>query len=80
MPGYRQPGTTGRMVGGYAGFARPLGLYPHSGNDIPKIDCILFKTLKSDVLFSPDHPLADPLLQRKFRTRQAKLATEYGKT
>ena len=39
MPGLRQPGPKGKMVVGYAAFARHLGLYPHSGSVIPKIDC-----------------------------------------
>ena len=39
MPGFRQPGPKGKVVVGYAAFARHLGLYPHSGSVIPKIDC-----------------------------------------
>ncbi|MFM7446841.1 MAG: iron chaperone, partial [Tabrizicola sp.] len=39
MPGLRQPGSKGKMVVGYAAFARHLGLYPHSGTVIPQIDC-----------------------------------------
>lgn len=74
MPGLRQPGPKGKMVVGYAAFARHLGLYPHSGTVIPQIDRSPFKTSKSGVLFSPDHPLPDALLQKIITTRQAELA------
>ncbi|MBN8632212.1 MAG: hypothetical protein J0L76_15320, partial [Rhodobacterales bacterium] len=56
MPGFRQPGPKGKMVVGYAAFAKHLGLYPHSGSVIPKIDCTPFKTSKSGILFTPDRP------------------------
>jgi uncharacterized protein YdhG (YjbR/CyaY superfamily) len=78
MPGLRQPGLKGKMVIGYAAFARHLGLYPHSGTVIPRIDCAPFKTSKSGVLFTPDRPLPDALLQRIITTRQAELAAGYG--
>jgi uncharacterized protein YdhG (YjbR/CyaY superfamily) len=74
MPGLRQPGPKGKMVVGYAAFAKRLGLYPHSGSVIPKIDCTPFKTSKSGVLFTTDRPPPDDLLQRIIRTRQAELA------
>jgi uncharacterized protein YdhG (YjbR/CyaY superfamily) len=79
MPGLRQPGPKGKMVVGYAAFAKHLGLYPHSGSVIPKIDCTPFKTSKSGVLFTPDRPLPDALLEQIIRTRQAELAAGYGK-
>jgi uncharacterized protein YdhG (YjbR/CyaY superfamily) len=79
MPGFRQPGPKGRMVAGYAGFARHLGLYPHSGSVIPQIDCSPFKSSKSGVLFSPDQPLPDALLRAIIETRQAELAAGYGR-
>jgi uncharacterized protein YdhG (YjbR/CyaY superfamily) len=78
MPGFRAPGPKGKMVAGYAAFARHLGLYPHSGTVIPLIDCTPFKTSKSGVLFTPDHPLPDRLLETIIRTRQAELAAGYG--
>ncbi|AZL57627.1 DUF1801 domain-containing protein [Tabrizicola piscis] len=79
MPGFRQPGPKGKMVVGYAAFARHLGLYPHSGTVIPLIDCAPFKTSKSGVLFTPDRPLPDALLSQIIATRQAELAAGYGK-
>lgn len=79
MPGLRQPGPKGRMVIGYAAFARHLGLYPHSGTVIPQIDCTPFKTSKSGVLFTPATPLPDALLQRIIATRLAELAAGYGR-
>ncbi len=79
MPGLRQPGPKGKMVVGYAAFARHLGLYPHSGSVIPLIDCAPFKTSKSGVLFTPDQPLPDALLRRIIEVRQAELAAGYGR-
>jgi uncharacterized protein YdhG (YjbR/CyaY superfamily) len=79
MPGFRQPGAAGKMVVGYAAFAKHLGLYPHSGSVIPLIDCAPFKTSKSGVLFTPDRPLPDALLAQIIATRQAELAAGYGR-
>jgi uncharacterized protein YdhG (YjbR/CyaY superfamily) len=79
MPGLRQPGPKGKMVIGYAAFARHLGIYPHSGTVIPLIDCAPFKTSKSGVLFTPAQPLPDALLIQIIRLRQAELAAGYGK-
>ncbi|KAF0123544.1 MAG: hypothetical protein FD152_3291 [Xanthobacteraceae bacterium] len=79
MPGFRQPGPKGKMVVGYAAFAKHLGLYPHSGTVIPLIDCAPFKTSKSGVLFTPDRPLPDDLLAKIIATRQAELAAGYGR-
>ncbi|MDZ4086749.1 MAG: DUF1801 domain-containing protein [Tabrizicola sp.] len=79
MPGFRQPGPKGKMVIGYAAFARHLGLYPHSGTVIPQIDCTPFKTSKSGVLFTPDQPLPDFLLKAILATRQAEIAAGYGR-
>lgn len=79
MPGFRQPGPKGKMVAGYAAFARHLGLYPHSGSVIPRIDCTPFKTSKSGVLFTPEHPLPDALLARIIETRQEEIAAGYGR-
>ena len=79
MPGFRQPGPKGRMVAGYAAFARHLGLYPHSGSVIPLIDCTPFKTSKSGVLFTPARPLPADLVARIVAARQAELAAGYGR-
>ncbi len=78
MPGFRQPGLKGKMVAGYAAFAHHLGLYPHSGSVIPKIDCGPFKTSKSGILFTPDRPIPQDLLERIILTRQAEIAAGYG--
>ncbi|MEZ5797501.1 MAG: DUF1801 domain-containing protein [Paracoccaceae bacterium] len=76
MPGFRQPGPIGRMVIGYAAFARHLGLYPHSGGVIPQIDCTPFMTSKSGLLFTPDQTIPDSLLETIIRTRQAEIAAK----
>jgi uncharacterized protein YdhG (YjbR/CyaY superfamily) len=78
MPGFRQPGTKGKMVVGYAAFKHHLGLYPHSGSVIPLIDCTPFKTSKSGVLFTPAQPLPDTLLEKIITTRITELAAGYG--
>ena len=79
MPGFRQPGPKGKMVVGYAAFARHLGLYPHSGTVIPLIDCAPFRTSKSGVLFTPAQPLPEVLIESILRARQAELAAGYGR-
>lgn len=76
MPGFRAPGPKGKMVAGYAAFARHLGFYPHSGGIIPQLskECAGFKTSKSGVLFTPSTPLPATLVQRIVALRQAELA------
>ena len=68
MPGFRQPGPKGKMILGYAAYPRHLGVYPHSGNVIPKLlpDCAGYKTSKSGVLFTPDKPLPTAIRARFF--------------
>ena len=81
MPGFRQPGPKGRMVAGYAAFARHLGLYPHSGSVIPQLeqDCAGFRTSKSGVLFTPAHPLPESLVRKIIALRHAELTAGYGR-
>ena len=75
MPGFRMPG--GKMVAGYAAFSRHLGLYPHSGGVIPEFaaECAAlgFKTSKSGVLFTPEHPLPVDLVRRILAARLAEI-------
>jgi uncharacterized protein YdhG (YjbR/CyaY superfamily) len=71
MPGFRHP--SGKMTAGYAAFKHHLGLYPHSGNIIPRIDCTPFKTSKSGVLFTPDAPLPPALIEAIIRARLAEI-------
>ncbi len=75
MPGFRQPGPKGKMVAGYAAFANHCGLYPHSGGVIPVLLAQLagFKTSKSGVLFTPEHPLPDALVDLIVTTRLREL-------
>lgn len=74
MPGFRMPG--GKMVAGYAAFTRHLGLYPHSGAIIPALQaaCTGFKTSKSGVRFTPDHPLPTSLVHLILNARLAEIA------
>jgi uncharacterized protein YdhG (YjbR/CyaY superfamily) len=77
MPGFRQPGPKGKMVVGYAAFAHHCGLYSHSGNTIPQINCTPFKTSKSGVLFTPAHPLPAGLVHQIITLRLEQLAAGY---
>jgi len=74
MPGFRQ----GKMVAGYAAFARHCGFYPHSGAIIPQLlaDCTGFKTSKSGVLFTPGKPLPTALVHKILDLRLAEIAAK----
>ena len=74
MPGFRQPGPKGKMAVGYAAFRHHLGLYPHSGNIIPTLDCRPFKTSKSGILFTSTTPLPETLIAAILAARQAEIA------
>ena len=78
MPGFRQPGAGGKMVAGYASFAKNLGFYPHSGSIIGQFpeETAGFRTSKGGLLFTPDHPLPDALLAKLVAARQAEIATK----
>lgn len=73
MPGLRQPQKQGKMIIGYAAFARHIGLYPHSGSVIPNLDCAPFKTSKSGMTFTPDMPPPLALIAQIIAARQAEL-------
>lgn len=70
MPGFRQHG---RVIAGYAGFARNCGYYPHSGNVIPRFAAELgalgFRHTDGAIRFTPDHPLPGDLVARLVRAR-----------
>ncbi len=74
MPGFRMP--NGRMAAGYAAFRHHLGLYPHSGNVVPGMDCGPFKTSKSGVLFTPAQTLPDALVRQIIDARLAEIASQ----
>ena len=76
MPAHREPGRKGKVVIGYAGFARHCGVYPHSGGIIPQMaaDLTGWKTSKSGVLFTPDRPLPDGILRRIIALRLKEIA------
>jgi uncharacterized protein YdhG (YjbR/CyaY superfamily) len=76
MPGFRQPGKKGRMVAGYAAFARNCGYYPHSGNIIPQFATELagFKTTPGAIQFTPGHMIPTDLILRLIDARLAEIA------
>lgn len=75
MPGFRQPGPKGRMVAGYASFRHHCGYYPHSGSIVPQfaVETAGFKTSKSGVLFTREHPLPDELVMKLLNARIAEI-------
>lgn len=76
MPGLRQPGKRGRMVAGYAAFARNCGYYPHSGSIIGQFATELtgFRTTPGAIAFTPDHPLSEDLILRLVQARLDEIA------
>ena len=78
MPGFRQPGQKGRMVAAYAGFTKHCGFYPHSGSIIPQFaqETLGFQTSKSGIVFTPEHPLPDRLVEILVKARLAEIAAK----
>lgn len=76
MPGLRQPIKGGKMVIGYAGFAKHIGVYPHSGGIIGQIDCTPYKTSISGFVFPPESPPPDDLLRAIIHARLAEIAAK----
>ena len=78
MPGFRAPGPKGRMVAGYASFARNLGYYPHSGNIVGQFPDLTagFQTSPVGILCTRDRPLPDDLLARLVAAKQAEIAAK----
>jgi uncharacterized protein YdhG (YjbR/CyaY superfamily) len=79
MPGLRAPQMGGKMIIGYAAFARHIGLYPHSGSVIDKINCAPFKTSKSGIMFAPSELPPRALVAAIIAQRQRELDAGYGR-
>jgi uncharacterized protein YdhG (YjbR/CyaY superfamily) len=77
MPGLRAPHKGGKMIIGYAAFSKHIGLYPHSGSVIDKVNCAPFKTSKSGIMFAPDHLPPRALIAAIIAQRQRELAAGY---
>lgn len=84
MPAWRIASSHGRkndgtqkVIAGMAAFSRHLGFYPFSGGIIPRLaprlDTAGFKHSKSGVLFTPDRPLPDWLLDEALALRRAEI-------
>ncbi|MCB1359171.1 MAG: hypothetical protein KDK53_22610, partial [Maritimibacter sp.] len=79
MPAFRVAAPKGtKVVAGFAAFKHHLGYYPFSGTVVPAFAERLgdegFKTSKSGVLFTPDHPLPDWALDAMIAARLAEIA------
>jgi uncharacterized protein YdhG (YjbR/CyaY superfamily) len=76
MPGFRQPGRKGKVVIGYAAFARHCAVYPHSGTVIPALATELegWQTSKGGVLFTPERLLPERLIRLIIETRLKEIA------
>ena len=62
MPAYRL--ESGKVAAGFGFFGRNCGLYPHSGNVVPRLGKQLegYRTSKAGVTFAPDAPLPSDAL------------------
>ena len=76
MPGFRQPGPKGKMVAGYAAFAKNCGYYPHSGQIIRQFpaETAAFKTTPGAISFTPAHPLPCTLVHLLITARLTEIA------
>lgn len=81
MPAFREAGKAGKVIIGYAAFAKHCGIYPYSGSVIPKLQAKFtgWKTSKSGVLFTPETPIPDDLIREIIDARLAEIPT-YAKT
>lgn len=74
IPGFR---LGGKMVAGYAGFARNCGYYPHSGKVVPQfaaeLDAMGFGHSDGAVRFNPQKPLPDDLVRSLVAARLAEI-------
>ena len=79
MPGFRQPGKNGKMVAGYAAFARNCGYYPHSGSIVPQFaaDLTDYKTTPGAIQFTHAHPIPEALVLRLIDARLAEIAQKH---
>lgn len=75
MPVHRLPGPKGKVVIGYAAFAKHCGVYSHSGTVAPLLGARYpgWKSSKSGFLFTPDHPLPDELIRQMIALRRAEI-------
>ena len=74
LPGWRVKAPKGtKMAVGMAGFAKHIGLYPHSGSVVPKLSGRLkaagIAQSKSGVTFAPGTPPPDWVLDEIIRLR-----------
>jgi uncharacterized protein YdhG (YjbR/CyaY superfamily) len=74
MPGFRH---RGKVVAGYAGFARNCGYYPHSGRIVPQfageLAVLGFHHSDGAIRFTPARLLPDDLVRRLVAARVAEI-------
>lgn len=74
MPAFRTPGVgrrKGKVVAGFAAFAKHLSYLPHSGNVLPALadELVGYTQTKSSLHFAFDEPLPAELVATLVRTR-----------
>lgn len=74
MPGYQ---LDGKVVAGYAGWAKHCSFYPHSGHIVPlfldEITALGLSHTQSAVHFTADNPIPENLLVRMLAARRAEI-------
>ncbi|MBL8777389.1 MAG: DUF1801 domain-containing protein [Acidimicrobiales bacterium] len=78
MPAFRVPGPKkgkGKVVAGFAAFAKHLSYLPHSGTILPSLDAELagHQRTKSSLHFAFDEPLPADLVATLVRARLAEI-------
>ena len=74
MPAFRL--DNGKVAAGFAFFGKHCGLYPHSGNVIPKLGKQLagYQTSTGGITFAPEDPLPASVVKAVVKLRLQELA------
>lgn len=74
MPAFR---VHGKVVAGFAAFAKHLSYLPHSGTTLPALadELAAYQRTKSSLHFGFDEPLPDDLVAQLVATRLAEITT-----
>lgn len=80
MPAFRVPApgkSKGKVVAGFAAFAKHLSYLPHSGTTLPALadELVGYDRTKSSLHFAVDEPLPAPLVATLVQARLAEIET-----